>query len=130
MKPSCRNCHFLAKSYRADNGALQTYSWSEKDRASGVPLDHYTPHCYFSVWDIGIKHTLADSLNDIIDENRKRTCFFRPAQQGMSFEAAKILQEREAQNAQLRRSNLYTQIGLWIAALALVANVLVAVVAE
>jgi hypothetical protein len=48
----------------------------------------------------------------------------------MSIPAAKTLQERESQNAQLKRSNRYTMIGLWIAGSGLFLNALVEVVAN
>jgi len=44
----------------------------------------------------------------------------------MLFDAARELQKRESENRQLKRANLYTRIGLWIAAGALVANAVIA----
>lgn len=77
------------------------------------------------VWDAGIDPSLEKDIQKIVDVSRKGLCFFTENVPGMSFQAAKVLQERRSENAQLRKSNLYTQIGLWIAALALIANVLV-----
>lgn len=77
------------------------------------------------VWDTGINPSLNEELAYIIDTNRKENCFFLEENSGMSFQAAKTLQERRHQNEQLKRSNLYTRLGLWIAAIALFANVIV-----
>ena len=38
----------------------------------------------------------------------------------MQFKAAEELQKREQENEQMKRSNLYTRIGLWIAAIGLI----------
>ena len=45
----------------------------------------------------------------------------------MMFEAAKELQKREQENRQLKRSNMYTRIGLWVASLALLANAIIGI---
>jgi len=44
----------------------------------------------------------------------------------MLFDAARELQKRADETRQLRRSNFYTRIGLWVAAGALAINALVA----
>jgi hypothetical protein len=41
------------------------------------------------------------------------------------FTAAKELQKRQQEYKQLKKSNMYTRIGLWIAASALFANVII-----
>lgn len=125
MKHICRNCHFLAKAHRAENGEVHIFAWNENDRKTGSVKELYSPNCYHGVWDAGIDPSLSDRFNDLLDENRRNFCFFIETHPGMSFQAAKVLQERRAENAQLKRSNLYTQIGLWIAALALIANALI-----
>jgi hypothetical protein len=43
----------------------------------------------------------------------------------MLFDAAKELQARQDANRQLKRSNMYTRIGLWIAAGALAVDAIV-----
>ena len=125
MKGKCRNCHFLAKSYRADSGDPYVFSWSEDERSSGFIKSNYSPNCNQGVWDAGIDPSINAKLNEYLDKPRKDTCFFIRNQPGMSFPAAMILQERAVQNSQLKRSHMYTQIGLYIAALALFINVLV-----
>lgn len=126
MKQICRKCHFLSKTHRSNNGDTHVFSWSSNDRAAGEVKKHYSASCHFGVWDTGISPALNNDLNGVIDKDRKDGCFFMENHPGMSFQAAKVLQERNSQNAQLKKSNLYTQIGLWIAALALLANVIVA----
>ena len=43
----------------------------------------------------------------------------------MLFDAARELQKRESENRQLKKSNFYTRIGLWVASGALALNALV-----
>ncbi len=62
---------------------------------------------------------------ELNEKDREGFCFFFPYHEGMLFPAAKVLQEREAENGQLKMSNFYTRIGLYISAGALVANALV-----
>ena len=128
MKHSCRNCHFLAKTNRSENGEVHVLAWNTADRNSGKVKKHYSASCFLGVWDSGIEPSISERLNELLDENRKGFCFFMKAHPGMSFEAAKVLQERSVENLHLKRTNLYTQIGLWIAAIALVANLILALI--
>jgi len=124
MKQTCRNCHFLSKEHRTKDGS-NVFSWSIEDRSNGKVKDLYAPCCSYEVWDAAIDPSLNEMLTKIIDQKRKDFCFFIEFKPGMSYQAAKILQDRISQNKQLKKSNLFTQIGLWIAAFALLANVLV-----
>ena len=81
-----------------------------------MPEIHQTLLCHYGVWDTDLDTSLNQRLQEILDERRRNTCFFRKHDEGMSFEAAKVLQEREAENQQLKKSHKSTQIGLWISA--------------
>ena len=83
-----------------------------------------TLSCHCGVWDSDLDPKLINNLQQILDQERGNTCFFRPYQEEMSFEAAKILQERESENRQLKKSHRHTQIGLYIAAGAFVVTAL------
>jgi hypothetical protein len=48
----------------------------------------------------------------------------------MLFQAAEELQKREQENEQLKRSNLYTRIGLWIAAIGLILSAFVSLLKD
>ena len=128
MKHSCRNCHFLAKTHRSDNGEVHVFAWNTADLNTEKVKEPYSASCFLGVWDSGIEPSINERLNELLDENRKEFCFFMQAHPGMSFGAAKVLQQRSVENLHLKRSNLYTQIGLWIAAIALVANVIVTLI--
>ncbi|WP_428102966.1 hypothetical protein [Candidatus Rariloculus sp.] len=78
--------------------------------------------CAQEVWGDGTLLT-KEKGEKIVDKARAQECFFWPLREGMSFEAAKVLQEREAANQELKRSNLYTKIALAIATIGLVASV-------
>ncbi|MBM4123558.1 MAG: hypothetical protein FJ246_01160 [Nitrospira sp.] len=133
MKIICRNCHFLAKEYREENtGRVFSFSLSESERElvrsdpNNAVKEHYSLKCQLGVWDEGVSQLPGgrhDTLNITV---RKDSCFFFPNNPAMLFDAARELQKRESENRQLKRANLYTRIGLWIAAGALVANAVIA----
>jgi len=132
MRPICRNCHFLAKEYREENtGRVLQFSLTQNERENiestpgqSVP-DHYSLKCYMGVWDEGVSGSIQDRHSIINLTDRASACFFFPYNQAMLFDAARELQKRSAENEQLKRSNLYTRIGLWIAAGALAVSALV-----
>lgn len=133
MKAICRNCHFLAKEYREENtGRPLSFSLNESERelvqsdpASAVK-DHYSLKCHLGVWDEGVSQSPGGRDVTLNKTHRKNICFFFPYHSAMLFDAARELQKREEENRQLKRSNMYTRIGLWIAAGALVANAVIA----
>ena len=63
-----------------------------------------------------------------MDRPRGESCFYTRVKPGMSVDAAKMLQDREAAIGELKRSYRLTQIGLWIAAAALVVSALSGVI--
>ena len=135
MKPICRNCHFLSKELREDNtGRVHQFSLSQTERktAESTPdnsvAEYYSLRCSMGVWDEGVTGSTQGRHLTINLVNRASTCFFFPYNQAMLFDAARELQKRSAENQQLKRSNLYTRIGLWIAAGALVISALIAIV--
>jgi len=124
----CRNCHFLAKEIREEStGRPLIFSVSKEEREKARKGDanfvknYYCLKCYMGVWDEGISPGKGQRLKRINEINRSNQCFFFPFHSDMMFKAAEELQKREQENKQLRRSNLYTRIGLWISALALLA---------
>ena len=122
MDHCCKNCHFLAKVQIWPNGEERSFPWDEKER-SNFRLSHRElgAECYKGVWSTRIHPNLE--LKDILSKRRKDDCFFIETHEGMSFQAASELHRIRNDNRQLKRSYRYTQIGLWIAALALFANV-------
>ncbi|CAH0354045.1 hypothetical protein AQB9606_03447 [Aquabacterium sp. CECT 9606] len=77
------------------------------------------------VWDEAVSGAAIDRQKVILQTERRRQCFHFPNHSGMLYQAAKELQRRQSENEQLKRSNLYTRVGLWVAAGALVLNVVV-----
>jgi len=133
MKKNCRHCHFLAKEHRDETGAVHSLSLSEnereklaKDPENAVP-NHYTMNCHMGVWDEGVSGSNKER-NDIVNIiTRNNSCFFFPYRPAMLFPAAQELQRRAEEHKQLKRSNMYTRIGLWVAAGALAVSALVEV---
>jgi len=88
--------------------------------------DEYALNCHMGVWDEGISRDLESRANTV-NVNRTNSCFFFPYQKRMLFGAAKELQKRAYDNSQLKRSNLYTRVGLWLATIALLVSAWVGV---
>jgi len=78
------------------------------------------------VWDEGVSGSIKERNSIVNLVPRTSSCFFFPYHPAMLFDAARELQKRADETRQLRRSNFYTRIGLWVAAGALAINALVA----
>lgn len=121
---NCKNCHFLAKEYRGDDGRSHNFSLSSSDRENIINIrDFYSLKCAKGVWDEGVEPTLINDRDCIINKiNREDFCFHFDVHEGMLFEAASELQKRQEEYKKYNRNNLYTQIGLYIAATALIVD--------
>jgi hypothetical protein len=133
MQPVCRNCHFLSKEHREENtGRVLVFSLSaqEREKATTAPQEmvapYYSLNCHLGVWDEGISGQTQERNSTVNLVPRASGCFFFPYRPAMLFDAARELQKRADENQQMKRSNLYTRIGLWVAAGALAVNALVA----
>jgi hypothetical protein len=131
MKKICRHCHFLAKEHRDETGRVYSCSLSqeEREKLQETPEEavsgYYTMNCHMGVWDEGVGGS-KEERNSIINLiSRDSDCFFFPYHPAMLFPAAQELQKRAQEHSQLKRSNMYTRIGLWVAAGALAVNALV-----
>jgi hypothetical protein len=134
MKPICRHCHFLSKEYREENtGRSLAFSLSAQEREKAVltPREvvapYYSLNCHMGVWDEGVSGSVEGRDSIINLTPRASGCFFFPYHPAMLYDAARELQKRADENMQMKKSNLYTRIGLWIAAGALAVNVLLEV---
>ena len=123
----CKNCHFLTKTHIDHGGGTHRFSWTKEERDNCHLPDHYSAECVKGIWSTRIDPGLKKSLNRILLENRRDDCFYVETHDGMSFEAASELHRLRNDNRQLKRSYRYTQIGLWIAALSLLANFVMAI---
>ena len=129
MKENCKNCHFLAKEYREDmTGRVLSWSLSAPERSNvqadtehAVP-EHYSLKCYMGVWDDGVSRAVGERNVLLNRSTRNNSCFFLPHNPAMLFEAARELQKSKEENRQLKKSNMYTRLGLWIAAIGIFAN--------
>jgi hypothetical protein len=116
MKNICANCHFLAKEYREQNtGRALSFSVSSDERNKAKHGenefigDMYSLKCQMGVWDEGVSPGKEDNPSMLLD-------------------AAIELQKRQQENYQIKRSNMYTRIGLWIASGALVINAIIGII--
>jgi len=129
-KQSCSSCHFLSKEHRGPDGRTLAFALAKEDRAHlqenpGKVFEHYTLCCHMGVWDEAASGASVDRDTAVNKTDRSHHCFYFPYDSAMLFGAAKELQRRQAENEQLKRSNAYTRVGLWVAAGALAVNVLI-----
>ena len=117
-KHCCRECHFFAKrilvTHRLNERIYLALRQNERTSLQ-VDKDSGWLACAQGVWD-DRERVVDESAEDMVDKARGETCFFWPAQSGMSFDAAKVLQERASENRELKKSHRHTQWGLLIAA--------------
>ncbi len=131
MRAICRNCHFLTKEYREDSGRALKFSLSHEDRKKAksdpekVVPSHYSLNCHMGVWDEGVSGSALSRDSTLNKTPRSSACFFFQHHPAMLFDAARELQKRDAETKQMKKSNLYTRIGLWVAAGALAVSALV-----
>lgn len=130
MKQICRNCHFFAKETRdPGTGSPFSFSISQQERElvksgnSDFIADHYCLKCHMGVWDEGLFQDKENRL-DRINIVPRKNCFYLRHDPHMLFPAAVELQKRMQENRQLKQSHMYTRIGLWFAAGALLLNAL------
>ena len=114
----CIDCHFLTKTTHFSTGGEFANSWSHRERSNFRISYHGTASCWKGIWDTGVDPSINDRLKDVLLEDRKYECFFIEYHEGMLFSAADELARIQRDNRQLKRNYSFTQIGLWIAAIA------------
>jgi hypothetical protein len=134
-KQTCVHCHFFVKEVRnlpTEAPIVLPVSDQERQLAKRGDFtwakDHYALSCSFGVWDEGFYFNLSKKQEEIVEKNRKGFCFYWPFRHGMFIPAAKVLQEREARDSEAARDRRLTIWGLWIAAMALVVDLILGLV--
>jgi len=132
MKRNCINCHFLSKSSREHNSNREiTYSLNKNERTTlqkdpvGFDRGYSSLQCHMGVWDEGISPVAIKEDQQLLTQNRKRTCFYIPYRKSMLFKAAIEIQKREEENSQLKKTNSYAVSGLMLAAIGLIINAVI-----
>ncbi len=92
--------------------------------------EHYALACHRGVWDEGHNFDSRERGKVIADTDRRGFCFYLEHRPGMLLPAARALQEQEAAQSQSRTDRLLALCGLVIAALALAADVWLAIAAN
>lgn len=128
-KARCVNCHFLKKTYVGERSNPLTFGVSEEDRRK-IEKDDFTwlqsscsLGCAADVWDEGYDLDPKERHSFLVEHDREGFCFFFENHPGMFMPAAKVLQERAASRLETATDRRLTWIGLWIAAIGLLANV-------
>jgi hypothetical protein len=130
-KQLCVNCHFFEYVTRNERWEEHNYSLKRKERNEFLKGDfnrekkHSYFRCYFHVWDEGTKSEKFDLYKEILQKNRRGKCFYFRHREGMLTDAARLMQEREEEYRRAHKDRILTIIGLWIAAIALIINILI-----
>jgi hypothetical protein len=128
-RQACVDCHFFVKEARGLPSGPATFVVTEEERSRARAgnyewhKDQYAIACDFGVWDEGLHFNAAKKHEIVTAVDRRHFCFFWQHRPGMLLPAAHTLQQRESEAQEARRDRRLTIYGLWIAALALVANV-------
>ncbi len=134
MKKTCMNCHFLSRESTGLSSQPCSFIVESDQRKLMIKEDFSfvrssdSLKCHMGVWDEGVTPGTDHRAKTICQTKRSGKCFFYHYQEGMLFPAAETLQKREQENSSLRRSNMYTRIGLYLAAIGLIANVVISVI--
>ena len=136
-KQSCVNCHFFAKRIPA-TGGTSIYHPTPPERESARngnygwvrPREDYPQVlcCQKGVWDEGYHFDKDRRHEEIVARDRKDFCFFLKYHEGMLFPAGQELERRQRELREASRDRRLTIWGLFIAAIALVANLIVSIV--
>lgn len=143
MQPSqsCVNCHFLQKSYVRHGGEAseanfhvsaeerelvkrEDYSWHQRTKQL------YNLECFMDVWTEGYQFDHSKLHNVLVETDRRHFCFFWKFRPGMLMPAARTLQERDAAHRRASRDRRLTLIALFIAAIALLVDVILRLMYE
>lgn len=123
----CINCHFLCRVIQTsdEDGEVNYFDSTidNRDRQELITDNNSqkkssTLKCHFGVLNELISG--RKNRNYIFEKNMRDFCFFWPYHEGMSVEAAKILQKREADIKALAKSRFWTALSVIIAGLALI----------
>lgn len=133
-KPLCINCHFFCRggeSIRDDNFLIEEKgrrALKEKNYEDDIREVHRHLACYFKVWDERVDNKLKNERITIVSEiDRKDRCFYKEYTPGMAFDAAEILQRREADYKEAERDRKITRRALWTAIIALIINTIISI---
>lgn len=128
-KQACVNCHFFSREVHAGERPV-TFEIVERDRQLcrikdySWQQDHTSLKCDFGVRDEGHNFDRVKKHETIVWTNRRGFCFFRRWHPGMLLPAARHLSELELTAGNAARDRRLTISGLWIAALALMTDVI------
>lgn len=124
---NCLNCHFFIKTIHSENCAHHTMAINQKMRDCIKKGDfswrkQCSLNCDFLVWSEGFTPNI--NLQETIIKTKRNDCFFWKYKPNMLLPAARKLQKRKSENEKLKRSLMYTRIGLYISAFALLINII------
>jgi hypothetical protein len=138
----CANCHFLAgRTLRA--AGVPPNCLSEEERAplrngdySIVKSGTVLLNCHLGVWSLPaaagqndvVGYLTPQIRKEIFDTDRREFCFYLPHHPGMGLAAGEILEKRKSEARESKRQHKLALWGLWIAAVALAAQVVLTVI--
>lgn len=101
VKQACVDCHYFKKHNASNPNSIINHHQREAIRKKDFSWlnDAFALCCHRGIWDEGIDPELVNKRNEIIDKERKDTCFFYEFTSGMTFQAAQDLQKKKASEA-------------------------------
>jgi hypothetical protein len=141
-REACVNCHFFVLTRHAVSSSASVeftnvvsdeerqkveasdFSWARMD----TDVTSNILGCHMGVWEEPFEphREKAKRFEMIVNTNRKGSCFFWKYHPSMKLAAAVTLEERDAEARKTNRNLRLTQIGLFIAAFGLIAQVVLA----
>ena len=126
MKHCCRNCHFLAREYVHDNGERYTFTWTKEEREKGQirHKEFGAPFCWRGIWHTGVSQEMNSRLEEVIDKNRKNSCYFIEHSDGMIFSAAEELLGKRKEDRRHKRNSFIATTSLCISIAAVIFSII------
>ena len=122
LKHCCRNCHFLAYDFLSKEVIIGYFALPlNQEQRNGVSIpDDVRPFCFQKEWNSDDDPTYKETLQQVVDQNRRNKCFFWPYNEHISLGEAKSKYEREVKIKKEKKNNLYKLIGLVISAVGVI----------
>jgi hypothetical protein len=123
---TCINCHFLTEEKTHSIYSIERFRL-QRCKSNEFPLNSLqNMSCYYGMWDEDDPNDLELIYEEVFKYERN-DCFFWYYSDGMNINAAQALQQKEIDEKRYSRDRLFTIVGLWITAIALVANTILGI---
>ncbi|MEW5871520.1 MAG: hypothetical protein AB1894_19760 [Chloroflexota bacterium] len=129
---TCINCHFLSVTHQFQDSTASSSATGQQRKAirqhDFSAMSFGSLGCHFSVWNESSNLDPDQRYENIVNRNRKDNCFFWEHKPEMLIPAAEELQRRETEQRAASKDRRLAILGLFIAAIALAADVIIKVI--